>query len=192
MITNFPFPKKAVLEIGKALYEMRGSLSAAERMLKGLLLKTESRTFMCYLQGDVLILLELDAAADVDGVYSALNSLVGSAVPAAVTPQVQLPQQAVVAEAAVATPAEVDGANIDWSEFHKSILSGFKTVAPAQLAKKLISEAMRQVGVASGTEMVTFDQASAVAFAASEKVPNEARRAMLKKELQALLEKYSA
>lgn len=184
--------ESAVMEIGRALYDLRANLKGADRHLKGLLLKTESQTFMSYIHGENLILLQLDILAEVDGVYTSLKSLLGDSSPE--VPQayaIQTSHAVVHEKAATAEPIQDGSPIIAWHDFHASLLSCFKRVAPVQLAKKMLNDSANEVGVSADTVGVTIEQATAVALAASEKVPNEARRALIKKELQTILEKFS-
>ena len=61
-----------------------------------------------------------------------------------------------------------------------------------QLAKKLIADSMDEIGVPDSAERISKEQATAVALAASEKIPNKARRSILKKELKIILDKFLA
>lgn len=184
--------EKAVREIGKVLYQMREGLSGAERLLKGLLLKTEKRAFMCFLQGNTLILLELDSDVEVDGVYSSLSSLVGPAVSNEIS-QVIPKKEVISGGAEVADPEEEASLDlVSKAEFQKILFSCFKQVSTMQLAKKLIADSMDEIGVPDSAERISKEQATAVALAASEKIPNKARRSILKKELKIILDKFLA
>ena len=186
--------EEAVSKIGSVLYEMRTGLAGAERALKGLLLKTEKRTIMNYFHGDSLVLLEVDVNAEIDSLYSSLKSHLGApptarpSLPKA-TP-VQQTAQPVVADTAAS--AQSEEGPVSWPDLQKSLLTLFKKVAPAQLAKKLIATSGSALGVTDATTGITLEQASQIALKASEEIPNAARRKMLQKEIKTLLESLSA
>ena len=82
-------------------------------------------------------------------------------------------------------------ARVVWDDFEKSLITSLKTVASAQLAKKLVSEASAAAGITNTTRLITIEQATEVALGLGEQVPNAARRNLVQKELKVLLEKYS-
>ncbi len=182
--------EEAVQKIGEVIFLMRSNLAVAARDLRGLVIKSGAQTFINYIHGNTLILLEVDSAASLDDVYSALKSQLGESK--------EVVQLAPVNTGAAAESAQVQEeevlqeGDIPWDEFYRSMLVQFKKVAPAQLAKKLIAESCKFAGVAESSKGVSLEQATSIATEASKKIPNQARREMLQKELQALLAKYSS
>lgn len=191
----------AVQKIGTALLGMRSNLSQVQRELKGLVLKSERQTFLNFFHGNNLLLVEIDASAKIDVVYQALKSQLGEPAPkkktlpnlsAGVNVAQNIASQQAAAEPAPAQEVEEIAGGISWTDFQKQLNVPLKKVAPAQLAKKIIKQSSGEVGIADTAAQITPEQASALAHAVSEKIPNAARREMLQKELTTLLAKLSA
>lgn len=194
-VNQLSISEEAVNRIGEVLYEMRSGLKGAERALKGLLMRNESQTFMAYLQGNVLLLLEIDSGADIDNVYTKLRSQLGANVgktkePASVPAANKV--QARAAEPEVSEVSVDEGLPVDLADFSKILISMLKKVSSSQLAKKMLAEGQTEAGISEDRVALTMEEAASLGTKVTDKIPNAARRKMLKKELQIALDKFQA
>lgn len=177
-----------ISQIGSILFRMRSDLSLAKRDLQGLVLRPGTQSFMCYMYGDSLVLLEVDSGSSLNEVYRSLKSRLGEG---GNSESIAPPAQAEPAQVEPAAESAVEEGEISWEEFQKSVMVSLKKVAPAQLAKKMITECAAATGIPEGVQGINLGQATALATGVCEQVPNAARRKLVQKELQTLLSKYS-
>ena len=192
--------EEAVAKIGATLFTIAQGLNSAGRVLNGLLIKSSSLSILVFVEGKKLLLLQLDPDKSVDTVFLSLKSQLGTKLkPIILEEETQSTAKAQTrsaqpAAAQSATPVEepaIEG-GVEWERLEKSLVSAFKKVSPAQLAKKLIATSAEENGVGATTKQGTPEQATAIATNACSQIPNAARRKMLAKELELILKKFIA
>jgi len=189
--------------IATTLYKLKNGLTDAGRELRGFVIKSGALLLLVCMSPENLILLEISEGASVNEVDSNLRSIIGTtasqpqaAQPATVQPLASQPiQQAQPAHpahpvlpAATLPPAQtVEGDNIDLADFKMNLSKLIKTVAPGKLADSMISSTMKDMGIDENAVHLPQQQATQLGYSVIERIPNKARRQIIKNEYTTML-----
>ena len=77
-----------------------------------------------------------------------------------------------------------------WPEFEKALQTSLKNLATSPLTKKMLTESCESVGMNASKKKISEDVARTLIQRVSAKIPNEARRSLLHKELESLVDKF--
>ena len=183
-----------VLAISATLHKLQKGITNAGRELRGFVIKSGSYLLLVCMSPDLLIILELSPGYSVNEVDSNVRSIIGGASPRTQQPaqpaqpvaQQPLPAQPVAQQPAQPAASQmIDG--IDLNDFKANLSKLLKTVAPGKLADTMISSAMADMGIDENAVQLPQQQATELGYSVIEKIPNKARRNIIKNEYTKLL-----
>ena len=191
-----------VLAISATLHKLQKGITNAGRELRGFVIKSGSYLLLVCMSPDLLIILELSPGYSVNEVDSNVRSIIGGASPRTQQPAQQPAQPAQPAQPVAQQPAQpaqpvaqqpaqpaasqmIDG--IDLNDFKANLSKLLKTVAPGKLADTMISSAMADMGIDENAVQLPQQQATELGYSVIEKIPNKARRNIIKNEYTKLL-----
>ena len=184
-----------VLAISATLHKLQKGITNAGRELRGFVIKSGSYLLLVCMSPDLLIILELSPGYSVNEVDSNVRSIIGGASPRTQQPAQQpaqpVAQQPLPAQPVAQQPAQpaasqiIDG--IDLNDFKANLSKLLKTVAPGKLADTMISSAMADMGIDENAVQLPQQQATELGYSVIEKIPNKARRNIIKNEYTKLL-----
>lgn len=153
-------------EIAQAFGNIHNSMKSVGRTCRHLVLRLGDYQYLSLEHQDGLILLQIRKGGNVQSVlHLAKDISVGDGVAVESAP----------------TPSS-------WSEFKPALLSALNKVAPSNLALKLVDQARDKSGCSAPDEPTDL-QLPLLCESILELVPNKARRNMLKRDLDLLLQK---
>ena len=180
-----------VLAISATLHKLQKGITNAGRELRGFVIKSGSYLLLVCMSPDLLIILELSPGYSVNEVDSNVRSIIGGASPRTQQPAQPAAQQPLPAQPVAQQPAQpaasqmIDG--IDLNDFKANLSKLLKTVAPGKLADTMISSAMADMGIDENAVQLPQQQATELGYSVIEKIPNKARRNIIKNEYTKLL-----
>ena len=180
--------------IATTLYKLKNGLTDAGRELRGFVIKSGALLLLVCMSPENLILLEISEGASVNEVDSNLRSIIGTtasqpqaAQPATVQPVQAQPAQPVLPAATLPPAQTVEGDNIDLTDFKMNLGKLIKTVAPGKLADSMISSTMKDMGIDENAVHLPQQQATQLGYSVIERIPNKARRQIIKNEYTTML-----
>lgn len=176
--------------MAKSFYKVHKGLAAAGRPCKGFLIRIGEHQFISLPLPDGIVILQLDPKESVDEYFKQALKMASYQQSAGASPQVLLQggQRTETVQSAKPGLSVVDeGLTLTWEDFQSSLTRALSRVAPSNLVKTLVQQAIEESGLTEG-EVPSLEQMSLIGHKAVELVPNKGRRKMVSKELQIVFE----
>ena len=167
--------------VAKSFFQIHRSLEEAGRSCRGFLAKFSEYQFVSMVVNSGILILQFNSDQKVNSIYEQAVMMASYQTVSPSGPQQESsPVLELVSE-------EDEGLLLTWLDFKSGLSKALSRVAPSNLIKKLMDDAIESAGV-NTEDTPSLEQMKIIGIRAIELVPNKGRRKMVEKELQIVLQ----